>query len=541
MDNQAGNVSARVSGVGILVIVFVVVGRLVERFGELPDSAYLAPAIALSLARRLLEFDLASIGVICLLVLTAAGLGLNQSAFPRWTDFEHGARLRLFALIVVGLLAWYFSTYATNLYFDRAHVLDRLALILLVPVVYWRPIALFPFLLLLMGIMHQFAHPIGQWGWTEPSLLARILVVVLSLTWIGAARRFLARHIVLPEVNTGCFLFVAVCLIASYYWTAGFGKIELGWLAVDRIDYLLPATYSAGWLSFLDGETIVRAAQGIAAVNIPLKLLTLVLEGGAIFVLVRRGVTRAFLIGWMLFHTGIFFASGIFFWRWIIVEAVLFLTFFGRGAPDFGIHRPALQIVAVALIVGGGLWSRPTTLAWIDAPANYAYRVTAVDSDGRHLRLPPRFFEPYDYQFTVANFGTIVPDTLLGITFGAAGSSEVVAALERATSRDDLVDLEHRLGKSRFSARHRDRIELFLKRHCSAWNRRRTADPSFGSRPLWSRALAAPRHLWTFPSEAGLPRGAIIDSVYVNQVFAFYDGMRYQEIRERRVLTVDVD
>lgn len=545
MSQPSQRATRDLSGIGTLVAVFYVLDRLVERLCTLPEAAYYGTTIMAGFARHILDSGIASAGLLFVVIVLVLDAARKRSMLRRWTDFEHGTHLRLLTITIAGLLAWSFSSYSTNLYFDQGHVWDRALLVLLVPVVYWRPIGLFPFVCVVLAVANQFGYPagVGRWGWTEPSLLVRIQMLVLAFVAVRSIQEYLpaASRWGSHKVSSNSLVLTIMCLIGAFYFAAGVGKIRLNWIAINHVAYLLPATYSAGWLSFVEPAAIERLTAILMALNTPIKLVTIALEVGALFVLLSRRVTRLFLFGWICFHLGIFVTSGIFFWRWIILDAILLIAFFGRRGPGFDLYRPSLRIAAVILVLLGNIWARPTTLAWLDAPVNYAYRVTAVTSGGTHARLPPRFFEPYDYQFTLANFGSTVPDTLLGITFGAARSEAVIAALDGADSPEAALAVERNMGASRYNAGRRHRMETFLGQFATAWNRRRADNPSFGERHAWKTIVSAPTHVWTFPRRARIPRGATIDSVFVDQVLSHYDGVTYREIRARRVMSIAVD
>ena len=544
MGQPAERSKSDLSGIGILVVVFYALDRLVERACALPESAYYGTTVMGGFARKIADPGIATVGLLCVVVAFVVDALWKRSFWVRWADFEYGARLRLLAITLATLLAWSFSSYSLNLYFDQGHVWDRALLVVLLLVVYWRPAGVFPFIVAVLAVANQFGHPVGQWGWSEPSLLVRILVLMLALVVVRGVQEYLPRTLRWggrkPASNN--LVLIILCLIGAFYFSAGLGKIQLNWIALDRVGYLLPATYSAGWLSFLESGTIARLTGILLALNTPIKLRHNCIGS-------RCGVCPAFATG----HTGVSLRLDLL-PRWDIPDirhlllaldqsshAFLLFVFFGRNAPRFDLYRPSLRIAAVVLVLLGNYWARPTTLAWLDVPVNYAYRVTAVASEGSHVHLPPRFFEPYDYQFTLANFGPLVPDTLLGITFGAARSGDVLAALEAADSPEAVFAVEKEMGASRYNENRRARMEAFLGQFGSAWNRRRIDNPDFGEKHKLKSLLSAPTHVWTFPRSARIPPGATIDSILVSQVTSHYDGTDYREIRDRPVLSIAIE
>ena len=89
-----------------------------------------------------------------------------------------------------------------------------------------------------------------------------------------------------------------------------------GWVFDNDLFYLLPATYSNGWLAGFEPETIASFARGMAVVNFPMKVGALVLEAGCLFILAakRKGLIF-FLTGFITFHMGVFSFTGIAMWQ----------------------------------------------------------------------------------------------------------------------------------------------------------------------------------------------------------------------------------
>ncbi len=139
--------------------------------------------------------------------------------------------LRWLIVVVVLLATWLGSTYDYNLFFNQAHYVDRFSLILLGILIVWRPVFVFPFLLLLLGILYQFSYPYeGNPSWPELNLLVR------ALTLFGSA--FLI-HVLTGRQETTDFVFVLCCLVASSYWGSGIGKFQLNWISHPYLHLLV--------------------------------------------------------------------------------------------------------------------------------------------------------------------------------------------------------------------------------------------------------------------------------------------------------------
>ena len=509
--------------VGVLVAAVSGLDLVLQRATWLPEASFEAPVLVAELLRQLATPRPAQLLLTGFLVgLVGAGLW-RRSLGPAWEELEAGRRLRLLALVVAGLLAWTSATYGYNAYVGRLHLVDRLLLVALLPLVAWRPAFLWAFLLALMPVLWQVHVPIGGASWAEPILLVRVLLV------LGAG--YLLRS-VMPRLRGADVVFVVCCLIAAHYWVSGVGKLRLdGWILHDQLAYLLPATYANGWLGFLEPETIDRLTRGLAGFNGPLKAFTLVAECGAVLAVARRGVLRALLIGWIALHGGIFLTTGICFWRWMLLDAAVFALFAAsRSGPLPIFTRPHL-VLSVVLIGGGAVWFRPVELAWHDARISYTYRLHAVTADGARYVLPPRFFEPYAYQFTLSGFGYLSAAPRLPVTWGATRHAAVGRELGAAATPEAVWAVERAHGRVGHHPERAARFDAFLRRFVPA---RLARPPS-----AWWTYLQAPPLLWTFPYRPSLPP-ASAERVVVTQVTSFFDGRRYREIRAVPVRVVEL-
>jgi hypothetical protein len=510
---------------GALLALLVVLELWLVHLTRLPEASYGRPVLVVELARRLLSLRP---GAVLTLVVIGLGTGAAfraRSLGPRWSDFEQAHRLRGLIVLVAAVLAWVYATYPYNFYFDQAYDFDRLFLLAMVPLVFWRPVVLFPFLLVLFPTLWQFSHPIGGFSPAAPMLLLRVLLLFAAY-WLV--------RVVTGRAHAADFLFLLCCLIAAHYWVSGFGKLQLGWLTRDRIGWLLPATYANGWLGFLEPEAISALTRTLLALNWPMKVGTLLIECGALIALWRRGGLRTLLVAWIGLHAGIFLLTGILFWMWMLLDAAVLVLFFGRRAPELPIFTRPHFVLSLLLIGGGALWFRPQKLAWLDSRVSYAYRVEGVGESGRSYALSPRFFSPYDYQLTLGNFGYLTPAPHLAITWGATYQPELVAALEHATSAERVLALEARMGRDVFHVERSAIFDHFVQRFVGGWNQR-------GHGGRWWTPLQAPPLLWTFTRGPSPTAADPIARVVVHQVTTLFDDRRYLEIRERTVRVITLE
>ncbi len=194
-------------------------------------------------------------------------------------------------------------------------------------------------------------------------------------------------------------------------------------------------------------------------------------------------------------------------------------------------HWPYLAF-SILLISTSSVWARPVTLAWIDSPVTYTYRITATGESGAQYVLTPATLGPYDYQFTLGAFPYLSPEPCFSVAWGATDLA-TFAKIRNAESIEQLVAIETQYGTNHFQQKNADAMSRFLARFL----RNKNENGSLVQIPRW---LCAPRMLWTFPrGTVYVGQEKLIDAE-ITQVFSGFVQGSYQVIRERRVLHVDL-
>jgi hypothetical protein len=519
-----------------ILAAFALLERMIVGLGRLHPSAYEQAFFSPQLATRSVGLLMSRVpvwaiaGFIALMVLalivdashnSSAGRRSLARIFGSWRNVEHGTALRWLIAAATGVTMLALAAYPYNAYFDRSHLADRLLLAACWGALIWRPVFALPFALIASAIAGQFQVPLQSYSWTEMELLVRI-PILLGTFWIV---RSLAR-----DQRIDVFVFLLACLIAVTWWSSGWGKLRVGWITHPHIDLLLVGAHANGWLGFMESERIVRIAHAIAAVRIPLMLATLVVECGALFVLWRRWSLPAFLVLTSTFHLGAFALTGIFFWKWILIDAA-FLTFLlqGRRVAHLRIFSPAHFALAVVLVLGSRVWVAARNLTWFDTPLTYVISVEGVDADGGVHVLPAGFFRPYTETFVLETFPYLSPHVQLTGPMGVTQRRGIADALLAARTASDVFALERSLGASRFDPDRSVRFDEFVARWLRATN-------GAGARA----SLALPRHLWTFPLDTDWDGAPAILMARVVESTRFYDGTAVREIRRRTLRWIDV-
>ena len=484
---------------------------------------YAAPVLMSSLAAAIGVPGLIALGLSAATLLKYGGLA------HRWDVFEHAGTLRCFVTGLALVLAWPLATTGFNYYFDQAHTYDRAALLLLVPLLYWRPAFIFLFLALAYAIMWQFATPdLGANPvFAHKQQLLNILILFAGLFTL---------HAVMGTRRKDEFLFLSCCAVAAAYWFPAWTKIELNWVLHGGLYKMLPNAYAHGWLSFIEPATITKLTHLVAIFDWPMRLFVLAIEAACLFFLLRRGLSIALLGSVILFHLGVFALYGYLFWTWILLDiALAWLLIRDWRSQQIAIYSNNHLILSVILIAGASAWSQPAKLGWFDTALTYTYRYTVITDSGAKYQVSPRFFEPYGDVFTMAKFDYLnAAHKSLVHPYGITSSRERAVAIDQARNADDIFALEDSLGSAKFKPEMAARFEAFLYRYFSNYN------AHSGSDSLFER-FSAPPQFWSFVDGESFAGQEPVTEVIVTEVTTFYDGSSVRPIRTLEMLRVKID
>lgn len=559
---------------GVLVFIFVLIDRWILTVTALPQASYSKPLLVVELLKNLFASPLKALLsslMLGFIIVSFRHLWISWSQLNSHKGKGQGQAIRIFIVFLAVILCWWFVTYDYNLYVNQSHYYDRFILITLMLLVVWRPIFILPFLLLVTSMIWQFSVPLeNSYSLAQPSMPLRMLTLLVAILFARAlfiftlsngsfAKLFgwkllggklstkLSKELskkLSKKPGTNEWLFLSLCIIAAHYWGPALGKIVLVWFTYGHVFYLLPSTYANGWLAFLTPEQISTFASTLKSLDGFIVFTTLILQLGSLFLLWKRFTLFTLLACWTFFHVGIFATSGIFFWQWILIELAIVILirsliknhWNSDSQPIPFINRNHF-ILSIFLIGTSIIWVNPVRLAWYDTPISYTFRLEATGESGQKYVLPPRFFTPYDYVFTLGKFEYLTPDPRLSIIWGSTGNRETADRLLQAKTKVDIFRLEKEIGQSHFNKNKSEVFDSFIRQFISNANQR-------GSKSTIFSKVQAPRQLWTF---ANLTEGKMefdfqetITGVNVYQVTTWFDGKAYHEIENKRVRQISI-
>ena len=529
------------AGTAVAVLAtFRVTDVAIARLGRLPaasyrESVFLDDVIA-RWWRLVFSGDRWWLAMVAILMLAAvvvldrrrlggAGWRRARALFAGWDALDEPRALRWLIVGVAGVSAWALSCYARNLYVEQLHVVDRLVVLALWLAIAWRPIFVFPFAIAATAVAGQFLVPLGFISWTEMELVLRF-PVLFGAFWVVRA--------VTGRRESDVLIFAWCCLLATTYWNSGLGKLRVGWLTHPHVHFLLLGAYANGWLAHLEPGTVERAALAIAAVAVPLMLFTLIVECGSILMLWRRWSVVLFVALATAFHLGAFAMTGIFFWKWMLVEAMLIAYLLqGRRLTRLRIFAPGLLALSVVAILAHPLWAPSENLTWFDTPLTYSLEFEGIDARGASHVLPAGFFRPYGDAIVMGPAGAPSPHAKLTGPMGVTMDRSLAESLQAVRAPEAVFAAELARGSARTDSAS-DAFDAFVGAYAANARCARERDP------LVLRVIGLPRHLWTFPLDADLRCGVPLTRVRVFERTTFFDGGSLRVIRRVPVRDIAV-
>lgn len=263
----------------------------------------------------------------------------------------------------------------------------------------------------------------------EMGLFLGLGTIVLGFATSGQGRRWL-RDTSVPDLvwSTTLLFIVAVGVHFSNYFYSGLQK-----LLMDDVVWTWPLenpTYVLSISAWISGLLPISHIDWLAAqvitstkqMNLVLNASILLCQIASVVLIARRWAMIGLTMFYDLTHVVIFLVSGIFFWKWIILNLGLVVAM--RSLPRrIEARTPALMAmcsVLLAPLVFSVVW-----LGWFDTPALTRSETFAVTTDGQRVRVPTNYFGTISITAAQHRFGRVSDNHFPTVTFGSTQSPEI--------------------------------------------------------------------------------------------------------------------
>ncbi len=407
----------------------------------------------------------------------------------RWTDWQHGTAFRALVMAILAVVVWSGTTFEYNNYLHRGHAFDRLLLLGLFGLSWRYPLAI-PFAVRLGIILVREGYVPINLDDFEFRTVTELLTLFSIFIWLSAKRSFQPWHALIVGVGSW----------ACYYYIAGVAKWTYGpkysWLLENRLTNLALSTHMRGWLASVSDEHVNAVIRLIRPYDVLMSIYTLLVEFGALVAFfLHRKIARVWFGLCFLLHAGIFMMSGVFFWKWMLVN-VAFIWWFGRRDARpildkfFAYKLPLVLAAAAVFFSANRIWYWPQThVVWYDTPLLDQYDIIVVGKSGERYVVDPNYFAPQDLHMSQGAF-CYATDNERAVThiYGTTGSYEVMKQLNQFNDPKQALALHNRGGVCSNPAQ-RLVFDNYMKRFFGNINRH--------GRPWdWLSQLGCPHHLW---------------------------------------------
>lgn len=243
------------------------------------------------------------------------------------------------------------------------------------------------------------------------------------------------------EARTLAFgFFAAIGIHLSNYFWSGYAKLHLrnagplDWVLENPTYILATSAYMIGTftlydLPFVDPQTALAVTKFI---NVPTNFFVLLIQLACIVAVFRRWALIWVTALYDAMHIGIFLLTGIFFWKWILLNAGIVQALARRKAE--------MSFVPICILVGA-IVTAPSmfttvSLAWFDTGGLNTGRIEAETVDGRRVLVPSNFFLDKSIAFAQQDPGKPFDGTLRTNTWGTTKRYEI---MKRFTDRCDYT------------------------------------------------------------------------------------------------------
>jgi hypothetical protein len=473
---------------------------------QLPQGSYFAPILVQQIWNHT---------PLALFLVVNVGLLLVFRRRLAWREIDAGGRTRWLVFAAAAILAWAFSTWDVNLYYDQIHLLDRLLLLGLLALLLVHPLFVVPFLGLLLAFALQLYYPLPEGGWMWPDKRLPLDALILF-------NAFLLVRIV-TRARAHVFPLLVLSLTGASYAHAAIEKLRLGpylgsWLSNHTSNITVSAFTNGGWLRGLGEERVVGLARAMSHTDLLMGIGTLLIEASGFLILVSPRATRFVICGFLGLHTMILATTGIFFWKWMLFDLALLWYVSRLRRDDTPLYSRRNTLLVMLVVAATRLYFYNVDYAWFDSKVANFFVMRGIGESGREYRLEPRFFSPYDLIVQQSRFYYLTDRPVLAGTYGTTHDFALLRDLETARV-EDLPRLRAEHGRKWANPGWAQSFRDFVQRYTTNAQER-------GSKHIWLNWLAPPHHFQTTLAPNAYDFQEPLVRVEVDFEEHFFDGQK---------------
>lgn len=186
------------------------------------------------------------------------------------------------------------------------------------------------------------------------------------------------------------------------YFHSGIAKLTLdggpfSWLLDNHTQDGVLIGLERGTAPFAAWPGMTQQIYDMASLNPAVgNIFVVVAQLAAIFAMFRRQLLMGLTLLYDVFHVGVYLIYGLLFWKWVLLNFVIFGTF-ARCRERF---TPAFIAVGVLMTAFGSFAMWTARLAWYDSANMQSTFVEAETAEGQRVRVPSAAFGTMSYPFS---------------------------------------------------------------------------------------------------------------------------------------------
>ena len=440
---------------------------------------------------------------------------------------------RVIAGALVATCSWAYACMPYNYYYDKLHLYDRVLIVGLALGAIWHPLFVAPFLAVVLVFVYQLRYPLRLFSYTDKQPLFDLLNLFSCFVYV---------RVVAPSTSSSRYLFVSLCVMGAYYFASAVQKIRIGWVRDERLQYLLLAARDNGWLNWIGAEKMQAVVAAIGRLNPILLWFVMAVELGALLMLLNANVALILLAGAVILHVGILAASGILFWKWMIVDLTLgasILSLSQGGRQE--VFTTPLFLLSLVLVWLSSRWLWPRTLGWLDTSLSPVFRFRCQMEDGRMCEVIPTQMTPYDFPLTQGRLYSLAKMPILSRTYGSVITAHDLRVIKDAQSAEELRAAIDKWGRiEEGEAGGYTYTVRFLQGYFGNLNRHLAKGKRLGGGPLVK--FQPPLHIYTghvlsLPPFDGSQQ---IRRIQVSFVYSWLQGLETVPVVDQPLLDVEI-
>lgn len=380
-----------------------------------------------------------------------------------WKFFKVSRVFRLLLLATALIFVYNNALSSYNYFTEQWYFIERSLLLLSAILVYYTPLAMLVYLPVLFLSFASFNFPFDSFSITDKLLPYTILTFTLCSSMMFLISSRVNKNIRYERMwLLGCLIIVCCSYLSPVLMKVKISPNYFDWFLVEDFTLAFRQYLARGWLLDLNSKYVDSIKQILESFQVPFLLFAFIIEFLGLFLFFKRRYSIFILVLFILLNTGVFFLSAIFFWKWIVFNALL-IVYLHKEKPAFNFGNSLSMIVICILFsLFSPLFPK---LGWYSIPYSLNYKLKVIDLKDVEEQVQGKDMAPFDIYFTFSRWEVFDKKQLTGYSLDPA---EVFLTKEMNITQ--LKDYQRLKGINKFNGNALKVLEIFLLEYFQNFN-----------------------------------------------------------------------